>query len=300
MDYKLIFPCHEISSSSLFSFLPPLDWLKFNLSNFPQFTTLYFLKAKLQSSKKYFFYISSSLMVDLAISTGFKNYVRMMQEFWLLTSVEEMSSWNFSVDKNKGQSIFLKLLFAVLLTRSSVPVLNRKKMCRWPHLNNTRAKSAGLLNILNQKKSYLLLMVRSHFTRLIFLWQTSPVLNGSHKYEAKSNGMTKKWIERKGTRINSCKIWLLFKWTTPLHRRFIWGLLSLIFHPTQTEKLLFLIVMHSVFIQGQPIWEQIMGCKNFLVCDISNILTKIIAIRKTYHYCISKSDKLGMYCSESG
>ena len=152
MDYKLIFPCHEISSSSLFSFLPPLDWLKFNLSNFPQFTTLYFLKAKLQSSKKYFFYISSSLMVDLAISTGFKNYVRMMQEFWLLTSVEEMSSWNFSVDKNKGQSIFLKLLFAVLLIRSSVPVLNRKKMCRWPHLKNTRAKSAGLLNILNQKK----------------------------------------------------------------------------------------------------------------------------------------------------
>ena len=109
MDYKLIFPCRERSSSSLFSFLPPLDWLKFNLSNFPQFTTLYFLKAKLQSSKKYFFYISSSLMVDLAISTAFKNYGRMMQEFWFLTSVEEMSNGNFSADKNKGQRIFLKL-----------------------------------------------------------------------------------------------------------------------------------------------------------------------------------------------
>ena len=33
---------------------------------------------------------------------------------------------------------------------------------------------------------------------------------------------------------------------------------TLIFHPNQTEKLSFLIVMHSVFIQGQPIWEQIM------------------------------------------
>ena len=130
----------------------------------------YFPKAKLQSSKKYFFYISSSLMVDLAISTGFKNYVRMMQEFWLLTSVEEMSSWNFSVDKNKGQSIFLKLLFAVLLIRSSVPVLNRKKMCRWPHFKNTRAKSAGLLNILNQKK-------------VIYFWWSEAILLGSFFYD---------------------------------------------------------------------------------------------------------------------
>ena len=57
-----------------------------------------------------------------------------MQEFRFLASdvsaVEEMSSGNFSVDKKEGQSIFLKLLFAVLLIRSSVPVLNRKKMCR--------------------------------------------------------------------------------------------------------------------------------------------------------------------------
>ena len=54
-------------------------------------------------------------------------------------------------------------------------------------------KYSGKLNKtfehVEQKKCYLLF--DGHFTRLIFLCQTSPVLNGSNKYEAKSNGMTK-------------------------------------------------------------------------------------------------------------
>ena len=112
-------------------------------------------------------------------------------------SVGEMSSWNFSVDKNKGQSIFLKLLFAILLTRSSVPVLNRRKICRWPHLKNTWANSTGLLNILNKKKVIYFLIVRSHFTRLIFyarhpLYWMGPTNMRQNQMEWPKNGLREK------------------------------------------------------------------------------------------------------------